>query len=411
MKSPPASLHASPNSQLPAIMSISTLPLCYCTNVHSWRTLEEIRAGLASTTAEVARIVQQPLSAGLWFSDAVSRELDGKPAALESLAKTLAELDLTCHTLNAFPHGDFHGQRVKERVYQPNWADRERLDYTLRCARILAELLPEAREGSVSTLPLGFTPADVPANFLETCCHNLCELARELDHLHSDSGRIIRLAIEPEPFCRIETTPGAIEFFRQLWQHAESAGVRDLVEQHIGLCYDVCHQAVEFEDIPSSIAGLGEAGIRINKVQISSAIELNDPENNKEGRATLANYAEPRYLHQTFARSGQSIVKQVDLTTDLCDNPPEEFRKADTWRIHFHVPVNEEQLGPLATTHRHVEEALAAIQNLEYAPHLEVETYTWSVLPGQGRQSLPEGLAKEIIATNRMISSHQESPR
>lgn len=386
-------------------MSLSTLPLCYCTNVHSWRTVDEIQTGLASTTAEVARIVQQPLSAGLWFSDSVSRELVANPAAIASLANTLAELNLTCHTLNAFPHGDFHEEQVKERVYQPDWADWERLDYTLRCARILAELLPEAREGSISTMPLGFILETVPDNFLETCCRNLCELAQELDRLHSDSGRIIRLAIEPEPFCRIETTPGAIQFFEQLWRHADSAGVRDLVEQHIGLCYDVCHQAVEFEEIPASIAGLGEAGIRINKLQISSAIELNDPANNKEGRAALAGYVERRYLHQTFARDGGNLAKQVDLTTALCEQPPEEFRNADAWRIHFHVPVNEERLGPLATTRRHVQEALVAIQKLEYAPHLEVETYTWSVLPGHERRSLAEGLAQELIATQGMINN------
>lgn len=390
-------------------MALSTLPLCYCTNVHAWRSLEEIQNGLLGTTSEVARRVKRQLSAGLWFSDAVSRQLDEEAGAVASLAATLEECNLTCHTLNAFPHGDFHGQRVKERVYRPNWAERERLEYTLRCARALAQLLPEAREGSISTLPLGFASADGSADFIDVCCRNLCELARELDNLHSDSGRMIRLAIEPEPFCEIETTAGAIAFFETLRARAEAEGIGDLVENHIGLCYDVCHQAVEFEDISASIAALAEAGIRINKVQLSSAIQLVDPEKNEAGRVALCEYVEPRYLHQTFAQNGDQMARQVDLTRELCEDPPEEFRAATAWRVHFHVPVNEERLGPLGTTSRYLREALAAIGQLEYAPHLEVETYTWSVLPGEEKPSLVDGLAREIVTAQESLDHFSSS--
>lgn len=347
----------------------------------------------------------RPLSAGLWFSDPVSREIDGDRRALESLRAALAEHSLTCHTLNAFPQGDFHARRVKEQVYLPDWSDRRRLDYTLRCGRILAALMPEAREGSISTLPLGFALAANPPDFLSACRGNLCELARELDALHSETGRMIRLAIEPEPFCRLETIRQAAEFFENLRAHAETAGVGELVAEHIGLCYDICHQAVEFEDPAASIASLAEAGIRINKVQISSAIELAAPASNLAGRAALAEFVEPRYLHQTFARAGDRIGKQLDLTVAMCENPPAEFLHADSWRIHFHVPVNERELGPLGTTHRQIAPALAAIGELEYAPHLEVETYTWSVLPGGNKPPLAEGLAKELVATADLVES------
>src|SRR5690606_22379214 len=148
---------------------------------------------------------------------------------------------------------------VKEDVYLPDWTSPDRRDYTLRCAGLLADLIPEGREGSVSTLPLGFKPAVETLAFVDDAQTNLIETAQRLDELHSETGRIIRLAIEPEPFCRIETTDEAIEFFERLRQRADVEGCRDIVDEHLGLCYDACHQAVEYEDAANSIARLRDA--------------------------------------------------------------------------------------------------------------------------------------------------------
>lgn len=390
-------------------MSLSTLPPCYCTNVHSWRSLSELLEGLEATTSRVAHLFAQPLSVGLWFSDSLSRELDTDPAAIERLNETLSRKSLTCHTLNAFPHGDFHEERVKRGVYIPDWSNRDRFEYTLRCAKLLSRLLPDGREGSISTLPLGSIETPVPEDFMRICLENLIELARGLDNLHSDTGRLIRLAIEPEPFCHLETTPQTIQFFEQLRAVADAEGVRSLVEDHIGVCFDVCHQAIEFEDLATSIQQLSEANIRINKVQISSALEIVDPGSNEAARMALAEFVEPRYLHQVFARHGDRIHRQSDLTTDLCQNPPEDFRLAECWRVHFHVPVHYQQMGLLGTTSSLIPEALAAIATLEYAPHLEVETYTWSVLPGDARAPLEEGLAKELAALQQFLTPFSAS--
>lgn len=389
-------------------MSLSTLPLCYCTNVHPGRNLAEIEHSLDDYAGPVAKRIAGPVSIGLWFADSVSRELTASQSALEQLRERLDRHELTCHTLNAFPFGDFHSERVKELVYLPDWSSQERLDYTLRCAAILAELIPEGREGSISTLPLGFKPVVETLAFVDDCLSHLLSAARQLDELHSETGRIIRLAIEPEPFCQIETTPGAIAFFTRLREKAESEGCRDLVDQHIGLCYDVCHQAVEFEDAAESIAAIRQAEIRMNKVQISCAIELESPAENTEGRTALADFVEPRYLHQTFARrSDGEIIRSPDLTRELCLDPPEAFLDAVAWRIHFHVPVNESRLGPLATTRPQLEQALAAVATLDYAPHLEVETYTWNVLPGSEQTSLVDGITAELDATRELLDALQ----
>lgn len=387
-------------------MSLSTLPLSYCTNVHPGRDLSEVIEGLQSFAAPIAQIFDGPLAVGLWFADSVSRELSTSDAAIDRLRQELDRLALSCHTLNAFPFGDFHSQSVKERVYLPDWSTSERLDYTLRCARLLAKLIPEGREGSISTLPLGFKPASTPSGFLENCIANIIELAQGLDELHSETGRIIRLAIEPEPYCLLETTPEVVAFFTQLRERADLQGQRDAFDQHIGLCYDVCHQAVEFEDEAESISALRQADIRINKVQISCAIELPHPQENLEARTALAKFAEPRYMHQTFARDSAGRTHHIpDLTNEFCLQPPTEFANAEAWRVHFHVPVNETALGPLATTRPQLESALASIAQLDYAPHLEVETYTWNVLPGSKSVTVVEGIAAELRATRQILGN------
>ena len=212
------------------------------------------------------------------------------------------------------------------------------------------------------------------------------------------------MAIEPEPFCELETTAETIAFFQSLWRVAGMA--EECVRTHIGVCYDVCHQAVEFEDAREAIQTLSHHAIRINKVQISCAIQIDQPATNPLALAALKHYVEPKYLHQTFARrpSGE-VIRVIDLTNDMITSPDEAFRTADCWRIHFHVPVNATQLGPLGTTRAAVVDALSAVARLDYAPHLEVETYTWEVLPGVRSTDLVEGLSRELDATRQLLAA------
>ena len=180
---------------------------------------------------------------------------------------------------------------------------------------------------------------------------------------------------------------------------------------HLGVCFDVCHQAVEFEDVAESIRAIDGEGIRINKVHVSCALELEHPRHNADGRAALKRYVEPRYLHQTIARLPDGRhARAVDLTHDLINSPGEEFLAADSWRVHFHVPVDAERIGPLRTTRDALRQALAAVAKLDYAPHLEVETYTWEVLPGQDNLDLVQGLSRELIATRELLAEVERSP-
>ncbi|WP_437226915.1 metabolite traffic protein EboE [Planctomicrobium sp. SH661] len=391
-------------------MSLSTLPLSYCTNVHPGKTVAEVVAKLREHTIPAREKLQTRIAAGLWLAASVVEELEQAPQKLDLLKEALHEGDLVCYTLNTFPFGDFHSERVKENVYVPDWSAPARLAYTQSSAKILAELMPVGVEGSLSTVPLGFKGFEHPADFVPRCIDQLLSLANSLDQLHDETGRIIRLAIEPEPCCVLETTPESIQFFQQLFAIAEERQQLDIALRHLGICYDVCHQAVEYEEIAKSVQDLSAAGIRINKMHLTCALHVDRPGERPAARDQLAGFVEPRYLHQTFARHADGgLTHRLDLTRELCESPAEPFLGADSWRVHFHVPVHRDQLGELQTTRAELKQGIAAAAALEYAPHLEVETYTWGVLPGEQPPSLTDGIVSELSATAVLIAAQRGS--
>jgi sugar phosphate isomerase/epimerase len=392
-------------------MAFSPLPLGYCTNVHPCRTVADVAVVLDRHAVAVRDRCGFDIAVGLWLPEPAVREATATAGAVAAVAAAVADRGLVCHTMNAFPFGDFHGARVKEQVYLPDWTDPRRLDYTLACARLLAALLPVGVEGSISTLPLGFKDffadrgADRVRAFRAAAIDQLLACGRGLADVEATTGRCIRLAIEPEPFCVLETVAETVAFFAELYATAARRGEEPLARRHLGLCYDVCHQAVEFEDAAEAVATLDAAGVRINKVQVSCAIEMADP-GDAAAREALAAYVEPRYLHQTFGRAADGTLRrQVDLTAGLVRDPAAEWLACRPWRVHYHVPVDAERIGPLGTTRRELERALRAIGSLSYPPHLEVETYTWPVLPNASAEPLAAGLARELVATRALIAA------
>jgi len=386
-------------------MSISTLPLSYCTNVHPAQTVAEVLSGLTDYTIPARERFGEKIAAGLWLPASAISELDANPGLVTQLKQKLTDGDLVCYTLNTFPYGNFHSERVKENVYIPDWTTSERFDYTVGCARILSELMPDGVEGSLSTVPLGFKAFDHAADFESKCIDQLLQLAVSLDDLHDETGRVIRLAIEPEPLCVLETTVETIAFFKKVFATADERDQGEIARRHLGVCYDVCHQAIEFEDVKASIEQLSAEGIRVNKVHITCAIHIDSPISNSAAREQLAGYVEQRYLHQTFAKSSDgTIVHQTDLSPDLCASPSSAFAEAESWRVHFHVPVHRDSIGELKTTRDELKIALKAVAQLDYAPQLEVETYTWGVLPGEEQPDLVDGLVAELAATRDLLS-------
>ncbi|MDX3776415.1 metabolite traffic protein EboE [Streptomyces europaeiscabiei] len=359
--------------------------LGYCSNVHQAEDVDGVLAQLTDYAEPVReRLGVDRLGIGLWLARDVVSELVAVPGVLRRLKDELAARGLETVTLNAFPYAGFHREVVKKDVYLPDWADEARLAHTLDCARVLAALLPDdAERGSVSTLPLAWrTPW--PPDRADTARRALDRLTAGLAGIESDTGRRIRVGFEPEPGCVVETTAQAV---REL---------RGLDPERLGVCLDACHLAVQFEEPDAALRRLADAGLPVVKLQASCAVEATDPAD-PAARAALRRLAEPRFLHQTrtAAEPEAPQVRGVDDLPDALDGG----LPTDTgpWRVHFHAPLHADPEPPLRTTADQLSRVLAGVLGgaLADCDHIEVETYTWSVLP-EPPTDLPGGIAAEL---------------
>ncbi|WP_371575294.1 metabolite traffic protein EboE [Streptomyces sp. NBC_01314] len=359
--------------------------LGYCSNVHQAEDLDGVLAQLADHAEPVReRLGVDRLGIGLWLARDVVAQLVAEPGESKRLKDELTVRGLETVTLNAFPYAGFHREVVKKDVYLPDWADEARLRHTLDCARVLAELLPDdAERGSVSTLPLAWrTPW--PPDRADTARRALDRLTAGLAGIESDAGRRIRVGFEPEPGCVVETTAQAV---REL---------RGLDPERLGVCLDACHLAVQFEEPGAALRRLADAGLPVVKLQASCAVEATDPAD-PAARAALRRLAEPRFLHQTRTAVEQEApeVRGVDDLPDALDGG----LPTDTgpWRVHFHAPLHADPEPPLRTTADQLSRVLAGLLGGASADcdHIEVETYTWSVLP-EPPTDLPGGIAAEL---------------
>ena len=354
----------------------SAVHLAYGTNVHPAEDLPGILGQLDRFAVPVrAQLDTDVLGLGLWLAAPVATELAADPAARRTLRAELTHRGLEVVTLNGFPYQAFHAPVVKHAVYRPDWADPARLRYTLDLALVLADLLPDGAErGSISTLPFGWR-TDWTGERDEIAHRRLDELARGLARLGRTTGRVIRVAIEPEPGCVVETTHQAIR------------ALAAVDTAYIGLCLDLAHLACAWEDPAEAVRRLAAAGIQIVKTQVSAALEVADP---RAAVTVLADYVEPRFLHQTRSAGGRAFDDLPDALESDATGP---------WRIHFHVPIHAAPAAPLTATGDVLRGGLAALlSGAALCDHLEVETYTWSVLPPDRRPIDDAGLAGGIAA-------------
>jgi hypothetical protein len=380
--------------------------LAYCTNIHAGETWSEIETALASYLPAVKEQVSpdQPMGIGLRLSGVAARELL-EPDRVRRFRHFLAQGGFYVFTVNAFPYGSFHGQRVKEQVYEPDWRTSERLRFTNQVADLLARIAPEDVDPTISTVPGGFkanisTPADVAV-----IADGFVRAAAHLHVLQRDLGRTIVLAIEPEPACFLETTNEVIGFLKervfsrdacQLFSNITGLAIADAEQalyRHVGLCFDVCHSAVEFEETVETLEAVRAAGIAVAKIQLSSALRVSAAAPDLE--RLLSKFDDGIYLHQTVQRQNGALTRHTDL--------PAAFAAArggnagGEWRVHCHVPVFVESFGDLGSTQQQLRDALGVCRKREVSPHLEVETYTWSVLPDALKSSdLVSDIVREL---------------
>jgi sugar phosphate isomerase/epimerase len=373
----------------------TTIHLAYCTNVHQAEDLPGVLAQLDRFALPVReRLGAGRLGLGLWLARDVAAGLAADPAGPRRLRAELQARGLEVVTLNGFPYAGFHAPVVKRAVYLPDWADRRRLDHTVDLARILLALLPDgAAGGSVSTLPLAWRTG-WPEERADRGRRNLALLGEHLAKLAADAGRPVRVALEPEPGCVIETT-------------AQAAGyLAGLDTDHVGVCLDACHLAVQFEDPAEAVAAATAAGVPVVKAQLGCAIRAERPADPATA-AALARFAEPRFLHQTRAgAAGEGAAAGVD---DLGEALAGGLRVDREWRVHFHAPVHAAATPPLGTTQTELVATMAAVVGgaTPGTDHLEIETYTWGVLPAArqpaGDDGLVAGLADELSWTHARL--------
>ncbi|MFC9493049.1 metabolite traffic protein EboE [Streptomyces sp. NPDC056975] len=373
----------------------STVHLAYCTNVHPAETLDGVLAQLRDHCEPVRkRLGRDRLGIGLWLAKDAARALTTDPVALRGLRTELDRRGLEVVTLNGFPYEGFGAEEVKYRVYKPDWADPERLAHTADLARLLAALLPsDITEGTISTLPLAWRTAIDPAR-RDVAYAALTTLAERLDALEELTGRSIRIGLEPEPGCTVETTGDAI------------APLTAVARDRIGVCVDTCHLATSFEDPATALDALAAAGIPVVKSQLSAALHAEHP-GRAEVREALAAFDEPRFLHQTRTLTPVGLRGTDDLGEALAGGA---LPDTAPWRAHFHVPLHAAPAAPLTSTLPVLKDTLTRLVGGAHplTRHLEVETYTWQALPPEvrprGRTQLADGIAAELTLARDLLT-------
>ncbi len=387
--------------------------ITYCTNIHQgddWAShLEALTQNFPSI--KVAFSPTSPMSIGLRLSNAASLELE-KKETLTEFKDWLEKEQAYVFTMNGFPYGEFHHGPVKEHVHTPDWTTQERLLYTQRLFRILAELLPEGMHGGVSTAPLSYRywyDTESRHEAITKSTENILKVVEQLILINKNTSKVLHLDIEPEPDGLLETGQEFIDWFENFLLPMgkeylikkfaiSSSEAEALLKEHIQLCYDVCHFALGYENHAEVISTLKEKGIKTGKIQISAALKSTLPpevDKRKEIINAFASYNEPTYLHQVIAKTEDgSILRYRDLPNALQDANNPDVKE---WRSHFHVPIFLEDFGQLESTQSDILEVLQINQKENLTPYLEVETYTWEVLPTNLKLPLQESIGRELL--------------
>ncbi len=385
--------------------------LTYCTNIHpgeSWSDhFAQLRQYIPAVKAEVSP--DKPFGIGLRLSNLASLELS-KAAALEAFQLWLKENDCYVFTMNGFPYGGFHHERVKDQVHTPDWSTAERAAYTGRLFRILAALLPEGMEGGISTSPLSYKfwhrCEEERKSVTEGATFNMLLVVEQLIQVRRNGGPLLHLDIEPEPDGLLENSKEYLDWYFQyllpagVMLFAEKFGFSEeeatlAIKEHVQLCYDVCHFAVSYEDPQVVLERMQFFGLKVGKIQISAALKALLPKGDRESViAGFRQFNEAVYLHQVIARKHDgNKIHYPDLNEALAEGGREDVEE---WRAHFHVPVFVGEFGTLSSTRDDITRVLTRQKSKPFSTHLEIETYTWDVLPAGLKQEMGASIAREM---------------
>lgn len=387
--------------------------LSYCTNIHPGEDWNSVFKQLKKNLPDLKKRLspQKPFGIGLRLSAQAADQIL-KKRHLNNFKEWLQSNGLYVFTINGFPYGNFHGEKVKDDVYKPDWSTKQRLEYSSNLVDILSELIPEGEEGSISTSPVSYKywgqSAEEYGKIKKVAAVNMARLAWQMAGILKVHGKDIHLDIEPEPDCLLENSRETIDFFNEyllpvgsdllMSEYQISAEeAENILRTHIGVCYDTCHFALEYENPAEAIQSFIDEGIRIGKTQISAAlkVKLDDERADRSKIADhLKKFDEPTYLHQVIVRTkGDSLVQFRDLPDALQSI---ENEQANEWRVHFHVPIFLKKYEEVYSTQNEMLESLNIILEGEHCRHFEIETYTWDVLPDELKTNVTDSIEREF---------------
>jgi hypothetical protein len=386
----------------------TTYQLTYCTNIHpgsDWRcTFDSLKEYVLGIKKEVSP--DHPFGLGLRLSNKASEELEQNGNLFE-FKEWLDQNDLYVFTMNGFPYGNFHNEPVKDNVHSPDWTILERLHYTQRLFDQLVELLPNGMSGGISTSPISYkywhSSEEQKQKAFEKSAKQFAEIVIQLVNLEHETGKYLHLDIEPEPDGLLENSEEVLAFFenylvpiasRILKERLDKDGeeAEKLIKRHITVCYDICHFSLAYEDPEFTFGRFAKEKIKVGKIQVSAALKIIYKEADKEAIwQSLSRFNEPTYLHQVTEKVGDKVKTYSDLPVVL--NKRDDFTEL---RAHFHVPIFLERFGHLYSTQDHILKVIEYLKHTAVSNHLEIETYTWDVLPKELKKGLSESIVREI---------------
>ncbi len=382
--------------------------ITYCTNIHPGNDWAHTFSSLKTFVPGIKNAVsaQESFGLGLRLSNKASEEL-AQPGNMANFKNWLEENKVYVFTMNGFPYGNFHDERVKDNVHAPDWTTDERVVYTKRLFDQLAELLPEGMVGGISTSPISYKhwhKTEVETKWaLEKSAHNYCEIVLQLHEIEQHTGKRLHLDIEPEPDGLLENSDEVIYYFEhflfpvgtKLLQEklgSSKQEAENTIKRYLTVCYDICHFSLAYEEPEDSFKKFAAAGIAIGKIQVSAALKIMyDPLNTIGIWNSLTKFDEPTYLHQVTEKIGEKVVTYTDLPDVL-----ERKNNFTELRAHFHVPIFLEKFDLLRSTQDHIIKVVDYLKAHTICDHLEVETYTWDVLPLGLKRDLSESIVREI---------------
>lgn len=387
--------------------------LSYCSNIHpgeDWNSVfDQLKAHLPELKERLSP--GKPFGIGLRLSALAANQILENDH-LSIFKEWLQDKGLYVFTMNGFPYGSFHGEKIKDDVYKPDWSTKQRLEYTSNLVDILADLIPEGEEGSISTSPVSYKywgqSTEEYSKIKKAASIHMARLAWQMAGILKVHGKEIHLDIEPEPDCLLENSSETIDFFNE---HLLPVGsdllmseykitleeAENILRKHIGVCYDTCHFALEYEDPAKAIQSFIDEGIRIGKTQISAALKVildEERADRSEIADHLKEFDEPTYLHQVIVRTeGGNLVQFRDLPEALPSIGNDQEKE---WRVHFHVPIFLKKYEELYSTQDEMLESLKIILDGDHCKHFEIETYTWDVLPDELKTNVTDSIEREF---------------